>query len=45
MTELQLSGAQAMLDILAAVSPVVLAFVVSLIFVKIMVKFITGRGI
>lgn len=44
MTELQLSGAQMMIDILSAVAPMVLVFVIGKQLVKLAVKFFTGRG-
>lgn len=45
MTELQLSGAQMVIDALAAVAPLVIVFVVGRGLIKLAIKFLTGRGL
>ncbi len=45
MTELQLNGAQMAIDALTAVSPLVIVLSIGIVLIKIMVKFITGRGL
>lgn len=45
MTELQLNGAQAMIDALAGVAPAVFVLCIGIALTKIMIRFITGRGL
>lgn len=44
MTELQLSGAQMMIDALTIVTPAILVFVVGRQLIRMALGFLTGRG-